>query len=81
MSPCWKQAGGPPAPPGIIRGCRSTLKRSDLPTRAKKVDGSEKYYDEEAPGGLGVGDLVSSLLWLQFCPWPGDFHATGRRRK
>ena len=27
----------------------------------------------EFPGGVGVKDLASSLLWLRFDPWPGNF--------
>ena len=28
----------------------------------------------EFPGGLAIKDLVLSLLWLRFDPWPGNFH-------
>ena len=28
----------------------------------------------EFPGGLAVKDLVLSLLWCGFRPWPGTFH-------
>ena len=28
----------------------------------------------ELPGGLAVKDLMLSLLWLRFDPWPGSFH-------
>ena len=32
-------------------------------------DGRRKF-----PGGLGVKELALSLLWLEFNPWPGNFH-------
>ena len=28
----------------------------------------------EFPGGLAAEDLVLSLLWRGFNPWPGNFH-------
>ena len=28
----------------------------------------------EFPGGLAVKDLMLSLLWHGFSPWPGTFH-------
>ena len=30
-------------------------------------------YKKEFPGGLEVKDLILSLLWLRFDPWPGNF--------
>ena len=34
----------------------------------------KKLIAGEFPGGLGVKDLVLSLLWFRFDPWPMIFH-------
>ena len=36
---------------------------------------------KEFPSGLTVKDLILSLLWLRFSPWPRNFlHAAGGAR-
>ena len=42
-----------------------------ITSRVEKLE-FEKKDLEEFPGGLVVKDLVLSLLWLGFYPWPRD---------
>ena len=45
------------------------------------VDAQTIKNKQEFPGGLVVKDLASSLLWLTFDPWPGDFCVPWARPK
>ena len=52
-----------------------------ITSRVEKLE-FEKKDLEEFPGGLVVKDLVLSLLWLGFYPWPRDLsYAVGIAKK
>ena len=51
--------------------CKNEWTTPALSGRATRAFNS--VMSGEFPGGLVVKDLVLSLLWLGFSPWPGDF--------
>ena len=49
------------------------LTNNTVPCIYEVVSKHLKEWMLEFPGGLVVKDLVLSVLWLGFDPWPGNF--------
>ena len=63
-------SGGPSGVKDLVQVQSLAWELTHALVRAKKE--KEKIV-KEFPGDLAVKDCVFSLLWLGFCPWPGNF--------